>query len=185
MRTMEDKEIWKDIPGWEGLYQASTHGRIRSIPGYVIGKDGKPHYKIGGIRSLHTTPTCKYYVIVLSRKRKFSNHLVHILVAKTFIPNPQNKKEVNHKDGNRFNNRVDNLEWCTARENYDHAIRTGLKNDSGENNSRAAFTKDQVISMRERYANGERISDIAKDYGFCSEYTVRMAIVRKTYKNIP
>lgn len=102
--TRSDCEVWKDIKGFEGLYQVSTHGNVRSL-NYrrkKIVHNLKISYSGSG-----------YGVVVLGGK----NYYVHRIVATEFLPNPENKREVNHIDCNKENNRVDNLEWCTQTEN--------------------------------------------------------------------
>ena len=107
-----DKEVWKDIQGYEGLYQISSYGRCRRIDRkYIL----KPHKTNRG-----------YDIYQLTVKGKIKNYLIHRLVAQTFIPNFKNKPQVNHIDGNKDNNRVDNLEWCTCSENMKHAYDNGL-----------------------------------------------------------
>ena len=76
---------------------------------------------------------------------------VHRLVAETFIPNPNNLPEVNHKDGDKLNNNVKNLEWCTNLENMRHSVETGLRNIKGENNPSAKLTVKDVINIRKEY----------------------------------
>lgn len=100
------KEIWKDIKGYEGLYQVSNIGRVRSSNGII-----KP--RISGC----------YPRIKLYNKGACEHVFVHRLVAEAFIPNPENKSQVNHKDGNKLNNIVSNLEWVTPSENAIHAHR--------------------------------------------------------------
>jgi hypothetical protein len=99
-------EIWKDINGTDGLYQISNLGRVKS---FCRGKER--------ILKIHDNGK-GYYIVSLGRKRK--DVKVHRLVAKEFIPNPKNKKEVNHIDGNTKNNSVNNLEWVTHSENCIH-----------------------------------------------------------------
>jgi len=113
------KEFWKDIPGYSGLYQASNLGRIRRISQEQWRKTPRtPQYRyING----STSSKCsmgKYKLIWLSNGKRQS---LHRLIAKTFIPNPQNKPQINHKDGNPQNNHIDNLEWVTNSENILHA----------------------------------------------------------------
>ena len=112
------KEIWKQIPGYEGLYEASTLGRIRSMERIASGRWGHSHRRshILKANNIHNG----YQQVKFSIDGIKSQPLVHRLVAKTFIPNPLNLPQVNHKDGNPANNQVDNLEWCTASENCKH-----------------------------------------------------------------
>lgn len=121
---MEGIEIWKDISGYEGLYQVSNLGRVKSLARYrstTIGKDRWYKEKI-----LNNNSFSNGYLFVDLRPRKEKScFLVHRLVAKEFIPNPSNKKTVNHKDGNRTNNNVSNLEWNTSSENMYHARTQG------------------------------------------------------------
>ena len=109
-----NKEIWKDIPGYEGLYQASILGRIRRLNYRNTGK-----YKI----LKPSIKTTGYLQVGLYKNQHCKLYLVHRLIAKTFIPNPDNKLYINHIDENRTNNKVDNLEWCTMTENNNHGNR--------------------------------------------------------------
>lgn len=119
-------EIWKDIPDYEGIYQISNKGRIKSIP-HVIKAN-----KDGGIRTTEEHMKNTYigwhgYVwVALCKNGKSKTHSVHRLVALTFIENPNKLPAVNHIDGNKENNSVENLEWCTNHENQMHASKNGL-----------------------------------------------------------
>ena len=101
------KEYWKDIPGFEGLYQGSTLGRIMNS-------------RTG--RILRPGNACGYLRVVLRKDGENCNKLVHILIAETFLPNPENKPCIDHIDGNRHNNCVSNLRWCTYKENQNNPI---------------------------------------------------------------
>lgn len=106
-------EIWRYVPGWEGVYQISNMGRVKS---FKVDPSGK-------VMSLHNK-TGDYIRIVLNKSgRKSETILVHRLVAKEFIPNPLNLPVVNHKDGNKQNNSVSNLEWCTNSYNVRHSMK--------------------------------------------------------------
>lgn len=178
------QEEWRDIPGWEGLYQASSLGRIKGVKRDMLGNNGQVFHIPETIRKLHTTPTCNYYVVMLSKGHKtYINCLVHKLVCSAFHPQPPGKDFVNHIDGNHFNNCPENLEWCTRQENNDHAIRTGLKHDSGGDNSRVAFTNEQAIEIRKKYKGGKRLFELAKEYGVC-DGTISLLVKHRTYKTV-
>lgn len=122
------EEIWKGIPGYEEKYQASNLGRIRS----TISWNGRYYYKKE--RILVPQKNCWGRLqIDLSKNGKVKKYSVHRLVAQTFIPNPENKPEINHIDGNKLNNNIENLEWVTSKENVLHAYRTGLRKSSQKN----------------------------------------------------
>lgn len=111
------EKIWKNIPGYNGIYQVSNSGKVRSYAGHKgFGRRTEPIYlkerEISG----------GYKQVTLSKDNKRYQKLVHRLVAQAFIPNPKNKPEVNHIDGDRGNNVFANLEWVTRSENVRHAI---------------------------------------------------------------
>lgn len=110
-------EIWKDIQGFEGRYQVSSEGNVKSLR--FRGHDVESLMKI----SEHHTG----YLIVQLGKHPSKTYLVHQLVARAFLPTIKGKEIVNHIDGNKKNNNVNNLEWTTYKENTEHAIRTGLR----------------------------------------------------------
>ena len=118
------KEIWKDIPGYEGLYQVSDLGNVRSINRCVKhGKHGSMNIK-GKILAQHSDG--EYLKVKLGKNGKMKTHKVHRLVATAFIDNPDNLPVVNHIDCNKLNNSVDNLEWCTISYNMQHAYDNNL-----------------------------------------------------------
>ena len=116
-------EIWKDIKNYEGYYQISNLGRVKSLDRYVLGKDGKLHFKKGVMFSILYNKRVDVYEVHLRKNNKRKCFKVHRLVAEAFIPNddPENKTTVNHIDGNRANNRTDNLEWASYSENEKHS----------------------------------------------------------------
>lgn len=111
-------EIWKPVPGYEGYFEVSTYGRVKSLERYVDGR-WKPYLKKEKILVPHDSGK-GYLQVKFSADNKRSMPLIHRLVAKAFIPNPENLPQINHKDGNPRNNHVDNLEWCTASGNALH-----------------------------------------------------------------
>lgn len=118
-------EIWRDIPGYEGIYQVSSTGIVRSLPRYETDRNGK-QYQRKGIILQPTLTTTGYYKVKLVKNGKRKDMKIHRLVAMAFLVNTYNKPHINHKDGNPLNNVVDNLEWCTQSENAQHAHDTGL-----------------------------------------------------------
>lgn len=117
-------ENWKDIKGYEGLYQVSNLGRLRTLQRYNISK--KKHEKNCKILKL-SEHRQGYKTTTLSKDGKRKTYLVHRLVAETFIRNEKSKPEVNHMDADKTNNCVSNLEWVTAKENSMHATSLGIK----------------------------------------------------------
>lgn len=111
------EEVWKDIKGYEGLYQVSNLGRVKSVTHDVVDSIGRHSVKEGRILSLRNSTKTGYPTINLTKNGKFKSFNIHRLVAEAFIPNPNNLPCVNHKDESRDNNCVSNLEWCTYKYN--------------------------------------------------------------------
>ncbi len=147
------KETWKPIELLDNKYEASTLGNIRNARTKKVKAvifDG--HY-------------CKFgYDYFVNGVEKKGWMRVHKAVALTFIPNPENKPTVNHKDGNSKNNAVSNLEWATSAEQSIHASNV-LKRHCGESNYNARFTNEEVKDMRWQYFfGGKTISELAAEY---------------------
>ena len=165
-----DREIWKDIKGYEGLYQVSNLGKVARQT-----KTKGLHYLKGYINHKG------YLKVHLMKERKYQTFRVHRLVGLAFIPNPLNKPQINHKDGNKLNNSVDNLEWVTNEENYEHAIKLNL-----------VYHKEKPVAL---YKNGieiaryKSISDAARQnnlpihYVFYQIYKCKHHL-KKTKENV-
>lgn len=168
------KEIWKPVVGYEGLYEVSNLGRVKSLDRIVTvrRKDGtsfqRPH-KGQMIRiqkcsnGYRHVPLCKDGRSLIAR--------VHRVVAEAFIDNPEGLPEVNHIDEDKTNNRADNLEWCTHQYNNSY----GTKPLFGERNPMSKITADEVKEIRIRRASGEMLKDIAADYGISINHVCNIA----------
>ncbi|CDD75562.1 prophage LambdaSa2 HNH endonuclease family protein [Cryptobacterium sp. CAG:338] len=133
---------WAPVSGYEGIYEISDDGRIRSLDRWHTGKDGRRvPYK--GRMIAPGIGVNGYKVVSLWKNGKGKSVYIHRLVAETFIKNPENKKTVNHKDGNRTNNNVSNLEWATYSENNLHEYRVLGKKGTGRK-----LTDMQVVFIR-------------------------------------
>ena len=174
------EEIWKDIKGYEGFYQVSNLGRVKSLERFVNGK-------FAGNKSFKKSVMLKqcyygqfYYNVQLNINGHHKTIAVHRLVAKAFIPNPENKKQVNHIDGNKLNNNVKNLEWATSKENINHAYQIGLSKSEGTNHYLSKLNKEDVLFIRNSDLPNRELSN---------KYGVSMSCVqrikrRERYKNI-
>lgn len=127
------EEIWKPVLGYEGLYEVSSYGRVKSVDRYVKACYEKYRLHKGKVLS-PAKDRYGYLSVVLSYNGKHKTITVHILVAQAFIPNPDDLPIINHKDEDKTNNRVENLEWCTAKYNMNYGTRnirikdTAIKN---------------------------------------------------------
>jgi hypothetical protein len=146
----------KDVVGYEGLYFCNINGDFYSYP--------KKTRK--GIRKMKPIkyPKSGYLNIDLCKDGKVKKHLTHRLIAEAFIVNPENKPQVNHINGIKTDNRVENLEWNTRSENQLHSIRVGLRSAKGEKNSQSKLNKDSVILI---YNDNRQYKFIAEDFNVC------------------
>lgn len=171
------KLIYPGITEELNRFEISTFGRLRNIKtGHIY----KPNILNTGYSSVRTT---------LGSKNQKIHIIMHKAVAYTYIPNPNNLPEVNHKDGIRFNNIVTNLEWCTSHENQKHKYDAGLfdiSKISGENNHTAKLTWDDVFYIRNNYIPRSRefgANALARKYGIAKP-TILSVIHNKTWRQI-
>lgn len=172
------REIWKDIPDYEGLYQVSNLGRVKSLERYVKHLSGS--MKLLKERILVIIKNGGYYRVTLSKNNIKKAKTIHRLIGESFIPNPNNLPFINHIDGNKLNNSVENLEWCTSQENCIHAVYTGLmSSQSGEKNPSSKLDEKQVREIRNLHKKGTSYKELSILYGISKEHA--SAIVRKIY----
>ena len=166
---MKNKEVWKDIPGYEGKYQASTMGRIRSLPRRVPCRGGYTRsvkeriLRPGGRASGHLS-------VVLGKGNNGS--LVHALVMRTFVGGYPLGQEIRHKNGDPTDNRLENLEYGTRTDNILDVFRQGKR--------WRTLSMDDVFKIRERITAGERNVDIEPDFGV-TQYAISNIRCGKCY----
>lgn len=119
-----ENEVWKPVVGFEGYYEVSLNGVVKGIDRKVVTKAGLRAIKSKILNK--RINNCGYAEVRLSKDGKKTTAFIHVLIAKAFIPNPHNKPQVNHLNGLKTDNCIDNLEWCTQSENMQHASRIGL-----------------------------------------------------------
>jgi len=185
-------EEWRAVDGYRGLYDVSNHGRIRSYDRIVRTKDRCGSWttrKMNG-KILSTPPNNQgkgYPYCNLVKNGKRVSVTVHRLVALTYVPNPDDKPEVNHKDGNPRNNHFSNLEWVTHKENMVHASISGLLPEGmsgpGEKSPAAKLTDDDVRRIKRRLHIGESCKIIAKDF-IVGESAIREIKMRRSWVHV-
>lgn len=184
-----DQEEWRNIPGFAG-YQASSFGRVKSLKRRIWNSRGFFFQKRERILKTPNPDKNGYLSYCLRigasasqpRKRSF---LAHRLVALAFIPNPENKPFINHKNGVKANCRPDNLEWCTKPENGQHAVMMGLHTPlRGEANGHSRLTTEQVLLIRSKYqSRSGNIPSLAREFNI-GRTTVGYIINRKLWAHV-
>lgn len=164
------EEIWKDISGYEGYYRVSNFGRVYSVP-RLNSLGNRCGGKYLSIRKIGCKKGQKpYYQVCLCMLGVNTNVKLHRLVAEAFIPNPYNKEEVNHIDGDKSNNNVSNLEWVTHKENCLHSHKYLERNVStGVNHGRNVLSEQDVEQIYNRIKNLKRsqfnAAELSREFG--------------------
>lgn len=176
---MGNQEVWKDVIDYEGIYQVSNLGRLKSLSRYI------KHWRGGFLKSKEIIKKpfkskSGYLITELSKNASKSKFLIHRLVAEAFIPNPEEKPQVNHINGIKTDNRVENLEWNTRSENIKHADSKGLRNLKGVNNSGAKLSEKEVIEIRK---SKNSISYLAFNYNVGTT-CIKKIINKVTWKHV-
>ena len=161
------EEIWRPIEGYEGLYEVSSYGRVRSLDKYVKCDYEKYRLHKGKVLSPGKDKD-GYLSVVLSCNGKLHLKKIHRLVAEAFIPNPDNLPQVNHKDEDKTNNRVDNLEWCNRKYNCNYGSRNIRRRETLIKNG--YVNEENVGLSKEKYRkkyyqdNKDKIKDNSRSY---------------------
>lgn len=176
MTNHVEEERWRPVVGYEGLYEASNIGRIRSV-------ERINYYGSRQLRSVMLSFSVNTaggrqgarYTVKLSKNGRLKVHQVHRLVAIAWIPNPKELTDVCHKDHNPLNNRIENLEWMTHKENITVSVEAGRW--------RRKVSDETIVAIRQRAAAGESQRSLAKEYGVAFG-TVNSIVNRRSWKHL-
>lgn len=171
-------EIFKPVKGFEGYYEVSNKGRVKSLPRYtvdrqLVGRFLKPYKnKLG------------YLTCVLCKDASIHPQLIHRLVGGAFVKRPNGKDFINHKNSNRADNRAENLEWCTTLENVHHKIYVAGHHQRGDRHPRVKLKESEVLSIHRKYKNGSHTyQSLGDEYGVL-DTTIFKIIRRLTWKHL-
>lgn len=165
------EEVFVPIKGYEGSYEISNKGRVRS------------KMRKGRFMKLLLQPS-GYYRVGLRGDGPQKSFFVHRLVASHFVENNQDKPQVNHIDGNKLNNDYSNLEWVTPYENYHHARSIGLHESiMAENHCNSKLTNEQVVEIRKRRQQGETYNSLANHFGMAKQ-NIYSLCTGKTWRSV-
>lgn len=172
-------EIWKDIEGFNGKYQVSNLGNVRSFSRWKNGDLLK-----GG--ACGNPGPYRFVVLVKTSRKDAKCYYIHRLVAQHFIENPNNLPEVNHKDGNTFNNCAENLEWCSRAENARHASKTGILAKAHANETGALNARSKAVIQYEKdgtfVKQWDSVNQIQRETKYLASSIFNCCNHRKNYK---
>ena len=190
--SFTEAEIWRPVVGYEGLYEVSNLGRVRSLDILLIFENRVPHAQKSHLERLRHGRILKgnnhlrskaYIQVYLCKDGTTNLQNVHTLVLSAFIGPRPHGYVANHIDSNRKNNRVSNLEWVTPRQNNLHAVQSG-KHHIGAQHPDAKLTEQQVREIRQQAGEGVSFAALGRQYGV--DYTnISQIVRRRTWKHVP
>lgn len=156
----------KTIMGYEGYYSITSEGTVYSHDRVITSKRSSNEYTriLKGKQKKSPIGIMGYVLVVLSKNGKKTTYTIHRLVAQHFIPNSKNKPCINHKSGNKLDNSITNLEWCTYKENTQHAMKNGLGNQRGEKAPNTKLTWKQVKEIRKNHNKESHKNQVWEKY---------------------
>jgi hypothetical protein len=176
-------EIWKAIAKFDNQYEISSFGQIRSIDGYVIRKNGWKYFRKGKI--LKPSKHQGYFKGAVCVNKKMVSYKIHRLVAECFLDKESEFLEVNHKNGIKTDNTVDNLEWVTRQENIQHCIDNKLQTAfKGEEVGNSKLKENEVLDIRKKFI--PRVysrAKLAKEYNV-SQATIKDILHKRTWRHL-
>lgn len=181
--NLELEEVWKAIPGLEQFYEASTHGRIRSLSRTVRQKTGKQYLQAGRVMKPALGIKNKYFSLRLTNQVETVTRYVHHLVLITFVGPAPEGMEGCHGDGDRANNRISNLRWDTRSNNHADKALHGTDH-KGERHPGSKLTESDVKNLRKRRLDGLSYAALAKEFGVTT-MTVYRAVKGKNWSHVP
>jgi hypothetical protein len=167
--------IWKDVIGYEGIYQVSNDGLIKSLERICYHRNGKSYKLNERLLTLKLPKNAKYYQVILYKDYGYKLHRIHRLVGEAFLYKENDNLEINHKDGNKLNNNLSNLEWVTKSENIIHSHNV-LNQDNGENRYNSKLKSSDIFEIRNSNLSQIKLAE---------KYNVSKTCIQhiKTYKS--
>ena len=181
----KSESIWRPVEGYEGIYEVSSAGEVKSLPRLkYCGHKGSPPQKVEGRILKVSEDRLGYSRVKLSKNGTSKLKYLHRIIASAFIENITEKTEVNHIDGDKSNNMLNNLEWVNRSENMKHNFSIGISNGHrGEDNNKAKLSWDSVKQIRKLYFDGVSQKELSKKFEVTTA-NISCIVNHKTWKEV-